>query len=130
MSRPVLVDSSWYIQQARQGRDPLRILAIMAESRDIATCGLIAAEVGRGLRDRRWLDGYERAWSVMLYLDSSRARWQETLALAWSLDRQGILIPMQDLHIAALALHAGAVVLTYDTHFQQVPGLDATDRVL
>jgi len=130
MSRPVLVDSSWYIQQAREGRDPLRRLAILAESRDIATCGLITTEVGRGLRHRRWLEAYERAWSSMLYLDSSRARWQETLALAWSLDRQGILIPMQDLHIAALALHAGAVVLTYDQHFQQVPGLDAADRVL
>jgi predicted nucleic acid-binding protein len=130
MSRPVLVDSSWYIDQSRQGRDPLRVLAFLAESRDIATCGLIAAEVGRGLRDRRWLDAYQRAWSAMLYLESSRARWQETLDLAWSLDRQGILVPIQDLHIAALALHAGAVVLTCDHHFQQVPGLDATDRVL
>jgi predicted nucleic acid-binding protein len=112
------------------GRDPLKVLAILAESRDIATCGLITMEVGRGLRHRRWLEAYERAWSAMLYLDSSRARWQETLALAWSLDRQGILIPMQDLHIAALALHAGAVVLTHDRHFQQIPGLDAADRVL
>ena len=130
MSRPVLIDSSWYIQQARQGRDPLRMLAFLAETRDIATCGLVAAEVGRGLRERRWLVAYERAWSAMLYLESSRDRWEETLAMAWSLDRQGILVPIQDLHIAALALHAGAVVLTYDTHFQRVPGLDATDRVL
>jgi predicted nucleic acid-binding protein len=129
MSRPVLVDSCWYIQQARDGRDPLRLLAAIAESRDIATCGIIQAEVGRGLRHAGWLERYRRAWSVMVYLDSSHRRWEETLELAWSLDRRGITLPIQDIHIAACALHAGAVVLTYDRHFQSIPGVDATDRI-
>lgn len=130
MSRPVLVDSCWYIQQARNGNDPLRMLALIAESRDIATCGIIQAEVGRGLRHASWLERYRRAWSVMLYLDSNQKRWEETLELAWKLDRRGITLPIQDIHIAACALHAGAVVLTFDRHFQSIPGLDAADRIL
>jgi predicted nucleic acid-binding protein len=130
MSRPILVDSCWYIQQARNGRDPLQALSFLAETRDIATCGIIQAEVGRGLRHRSWLETYQRAWSVMLYLDSSPKRWEETLDLAWTLDRQGITLPIKDIHIAACALHSGAVILTYDHHFQSIPGLDATDRIL
>jgi len=129
MSRPVLVDSCWYIQQARDGKDSLRVLALIAESRDIATCGIIQAEVGRGLRHPGWLEKYRRAWSVMLYLDSGQRRWEETLELAWRLDRRGITLPIQDIHIAACAIHAGAVVLTYDRHFQSIPGVDATDRI-
>ncbi len=46
MSRPVLVDSSWYIARARQGRDPLIELALSAEDRDIAACAL---HIGAGV---------------------------------------------------------------------------------
>jgi len=26
-------------------------------------------------------------------------------------------------------MHAGAVILTHDPHFQMIPGIDATDRI-
>ncbi|MCB1061747.1 MAG: PIN domain-containing protein [Verrucomicrobiae bacterium] len=129
MSRPIMVDSCWYIQQARNGEDPLRILSFLAESRDIATCGIVTAEVGRGLRQRKFLERYQAAWSVMLYVDSSNKRWEETLDLAWHLDRQGVTLPLQDIHIAVCANQIGAVILTYDTHFQKIPGIDATDKI-
>lgn len=129
MSRPILVDSSWYIQQARNGEDPLRILSFLAESRDIVICGLIKSEVGRGLKLRKHLDQYRAAWSVMLYVESNYKRWEETLELAWSLDRRGIILPLQDIHIAVCANHVGAVILTCDGHFKKIPGIDATDRI-
>lgn len=124
-----MVDSCWYIQRAREGQDPLEILSYHAESRDIATCGLIKAEVGRGVRYPRHLERYEAAWSVMLYVDSSFQRWEETMKLAWSLDRKGINLPLQDIHIAVCAHHIGAVILTHDNHFQAIPGIDSTDRI-
>lgn len=129
MSRPVLVESSWYIRTAREGTDPLLALSFMSESRDIAVCGLVKAEVGRGITSPKLLERFEAAWDVMLYLDDGFKRWEATLALAWSLDRRGIILPIQDIHIAACAMHGGAVVLTYDKHFQMIPGLDATDRI-
>lgn len=130
MGRPILVDSCWYIRHARTGQDPLRALSFLAETRDIATCGMVKAEVGRGLKFPKVLERYRKAWSVMLYIDSNLKRWDETLALAWALDRRGVTLPIQDIHIAACAIHAGAVVLTYDNHFQRIPGIDATDRIL
>lgn len=65
----------------------------------------------------------------MLYIDDGFKRWESTLILAWELDRKGIVLPLPDLHIAACAMHSGAVILTYDEHFQMIPGIDATDRV-
>lgn len=118
-----MVDSSWYIGQARLGYDPLKALALAAEDRDIAVCGLIVAEVGRGIRERRFLDRTISAWAQMLFIPSTRQRWQETLELAWHLDREGVVLPIQDLHIAACALSIGAAVLTEDAHFRQIPGL-------
>ncbi|MGC9452700.1 MAG: PIN domain-containing protein [Oceanipulchritudo sp.] len=129
MSRSVMVDSSWYIAQARLGRDPLKELTLAAEDRDIAVCGLIVAEVGRGIRERRFLDCYIRAWAQMLYIPSTRQRWRETLELAWHLDRKGVVIPLQDVHIAACTLSIGAAVLTEDDHFRKIPGLTAVRDV-
>jgi len=72
---------------------------------------------------------YERAWSVMLYVDSNFKRWEETMRLAWHLDRQGINLPIQDVHIAVCAAHIGAVIRTYDQHFKKIPGIDSTDQI-
>ena len=124
-----MVDSCWYIQQARAGHDPLQALAFIAETREIATCGMIKAEVGRGIREPKHLGRYREAWNVMLYVPSDFKRWEQTLELAWHLDRRGITLPLQNLHIAACALSISAVVLTLDAHFHRIPGLTATDRI-
>jgi hypothetical protein len=124
-----MVDSSWYIAESRNGRDPLQELALAAEDRDIAVCGLIVAEVGRGVRERRFLNRYIRAWTEMLYIPSTQQRWNETLQLAWHLDRKGVIIPLQDIHIAACSLSCGAAILTNDEHFRQIPGLTVVREI-
>jgi len=124
-----MVDSCWYIAQLRDGIDPLKTLSYLAESRDIATCGVIKAEVGRGIRQFERFEKFQRAWDVMLYVDSSLQRWDETMNLAWSLDRRGVTLPLHDLHIAVCASHIGAVILTHDKHFDHIPGIDATDKI-
>jgi predicted nucleic acid-binding protein len=110
--------------------DPLLQLAEVSLSRDIATCGLVIAEVERGIRHPNTLQRYIESWEVMGYVESTQRLWQDTLELAWQLDRQGRVLPIQDIHIAACALSINAVVLTHDSHFQEIPGLDATDRIL
>jgi predicted nucleic acid-binding protein len=127
MSRPVLVDSSWYIQRARKGKDPLFELSLVAETRDIATCGMIVAEVGRGLKIPRFLKRYRLAWSEMVWVQSSERIWEHTMEIAWRLDRKGTVLPIQDIHIAACALEISAAVLTFDQHFKLIPGLTVTD---
>ncbi len=124
-----MVDSCWYITQLRDGIDPLKTLSYLAESRDIATCGVIKTEVGRGIKHFERFKKFQRAWDVMLYIDSNFERWDETMNLAWSLDRRGITLPLQDIHIAVCASHIGAVILTYDKHFNAIPGIDATDKI-
>lgn len=124
-----MVDSCWYINQMSDGVDPVKTLSYLAESRDIATCGVIKSEVGRGLKQRERFDKFCRAWDVMLYVESTLERWEETMNLAWSLDRKGIVLPLQDVHIAVCASTIGAVILTYDKHFSRIPGIDATDRI-
>jgi predicted nucleic acid-binding protein len=43
--------------------------------------------------------------------------------LAWELDREGEVLPLTDVAIAACAKRVGATVITTDLHFAKVPGL-------
>ena len=119
----VLPDSNVFIRAARAGHDPFNELERLQGEREFVTCGLVIMEVCRGLRDPRLRQRFQQRFSVMICLHTSITIWERATQLAWSLDRQGIVLPATDLVIAATALQAGATVFTHDAHFQQIPGL-------
>ena len=127
---PVLVDSCWYITQMREGRHPLRELEPIARMRDIATCGIVRAEVARGIREEGLLKKFRARWDVMLYVPMDNKLWLEAENLAWQLDRRGVILPLTDIIIACCARRIGAVVLTFDKHFSHIPGLRCADRIV
>ena len=126
---PVLVDSSFYIRAARKGQDPLQLLATITVARDVAVCGVIRCEVGRGVKIPKVLDRYNAFWNVMINVPTDNRLWDSVGKMLWQLDRQGIVLPLTDVVIACSALRIGAVVLTHDDHFHQIPGVRATDRI-
>ena len=105
-------------------------LATIAMTRDVATCGIIRCEVGRGLKDPALLRKFDARWDVMLYVPTDNKLWADAEALLWKLDRQGITLPLADVVIACCARRIGAVVLTHDGHFSMIPGIRCTDRIL
>lgn len=125
----VLIDSNFYIDHLRAGRNPFRELAAVGEEWELFTCGMVMLEVLRGVRDRAQLAKFEASFSLMNFLPTTNPVWAKAQQLAWHLDRQGITIPAQDHLIAACALRAGIAVLTADGHFQHVPGLTVLNRL-
>ena len=83
----------------------------------------------RGQRDPNLLARYRERFAVMIFIPTTQQIWDRAAQLAWSLDRQGRVLPAQDILIAAHALQAGATVLTLDAHFQSIPGLRVIDRL-
>jgi predicted nucleic acid-binding protein len=126
---PVLVDSSWYIRHFREGADPLRELMPIAHARDVATCGIVRCEVGRGIRDPALLRKFDARWDVMLNVPLDNKLMAEAESLAWKLDRSGLTLPLPDILIACCARRIGAVLLTHDDHFSLIPGIRSTDRI-
>jgi predicted nucleic acid-binding protein len=125
----VVPDSSFYIGRSRLGRDPFSELHSFADDWEFATCGMVVLEVCRGRSDPNVLRRFQERFSVMLYLATTSSTWERANALAWNLDRRGIVLPAQDLVIAACALHHDAAVLTFDAHFQEVPGLRVVNEL-
>lgn len=123
MIHAVLVDSNFFINQFKQGRNPFHVLAAAGEDWEFFTCGMVVLEVLRGFK----LEGQRRkiadAFALMNFIPTTQAVWSRAQQLAWTMDRQGWIIPAQDHLIAASALHVDAAVLTADRHFRNIPGL-------
>lgn len=129
MAHLLLPDSSFYITALRTGRDPLREVSIAADDYDIATCGMVVLEVTRGRSDPHILRRFHDTFDLMVNLPTTSQIWERAQQLAWPLDRRGIVLPAQDILIAAHALEADATLLTHDAHFQHIPGLRVVERL-
>lgn len=123
MEHVVLPDSHFYIGALQAGRDPFRQFAESSEEREFVTCGVVMLEVTRGIREPNVLRHFRERFAVMLCQPTTNQIWDRAARLAWSLDRQGVVLPVRDLLIATCALHLNAAVLTADAHFRHVPGL-------
>lgn len=131
MANLILPDRNIYIGAVRAGGDPFQEFAAGIDDRDweFATCGMVVLEVCRGLRDPSLLKRFRERFAVMIFVPTTNQIWERAAQLAWSLDRQGRVLPAQDILIAAHALQINAAVLTADAHFQQIPGLRILARL-
>lgn len=122
MAKRVLVDSSVFIGSMREGRDPFQLLANYAPELLFVTCGMVRMEVLRGVRQPA-VDKVTRAFDVLVNIATDHAIWLGATGIAWHLDRRGKTIPATDILVACCAISADAAVLTFDHHFQVIPGL-------
>ena len=113
----------------RAGQDPLRALALTAATRDLAICGVVRCEVGRALLPARVREKFAAAWNVMINVPTDNRLWGEVERTAWELDRKGRVLPLTDIVIACCAVRIGAVVLTHDKHFYEIPGLRVIEQL-
>ena len=123
MEPVVLVDSNVYIEWLNAGLDPVREVARRVPLEDIACCGVVKAEVLRGIKGAKQRSHLEEFFSVTQMVATTAALWDEAWQLAWQLDRQGKVLPLQDILIACCARRAGAAVMTRDKHFLSIPDL-------
>lgn len=127
MEHPVLIDSNVYIDFLKLRLDPLKELGRRFGSVDIACCGIVKAEVLRGIKHPKLRDGLQRFFALTQMIGTSDSLWEETWRLAWQLDRRGKILPLPDLVIACCARRAGAAVMTRDQHFREIPDLQVIE---
>jgi predicted nucleic acid-binding protein len=123
MGADILVDSNVFINLMRFRGDPAPWLYRWAGVSDLAICGMVRVEVLRGVKSPKAYHSLNAFMDVMVNIPASNRLWDEAAALAWKLDRQGVVIPGTDVVIAASAMAIGAAVLTSDAHFSKIDGL-------
>lgn len=123
MESEVLVDSNVFIDLMKHRGDPAPWLYRWVGIRNLAICGMVRVEVLRGVKSPKAYRRLNDFMDVMVNIPATNRLWDEAAALAWKLDRQGLVIPGTDVVIAASAMMTGAAVLTSDAHFRRIEGL-------
>jgi predicted nucleic acid-binding protein len=123
MESLVLVDSCIYITLSKQRLDPSVEILERLQLEDIVTCGMVRLEVIRGIALPKARTHMESFFDVMQNVTTDNKLWEEACELGWKITRKGHNMPAQDIIIAACALRVDAAVLTYDGHFDAIPGL-------
>lgn len=119
----ILVDSNVFIDYLKLGRDPIRELLDRFDPTDLVTCGVVKAEVLRGIKLPKVRGLFEGFFSVMRFAHTHATTWDDVWQMAWKLDRMGRVLPLTDIVIATCAVHEEAWVLTSDHHFDQIEGV-------
>ena len=119
----MLVDSTIYIELLRRGEDLPFVLRPYLVNNQLFTCGVVRVEVLRGIRSIHLRDEISDLLDLMNEIPTNGQVWRETVKLAWTLDRRGIVLPLTDIVIACCAIHFSTPVVSTDPHFSKVPGL-------
>jgi predicted nucleic acid-binding protein len=119
----MLVDSTIYIDLLRRGEDIPFVLRASLLSGQLFVCGVIRAEVLRGIRAIEMRNELSELFDLMVEIPTDARLWRKVTDLAWNLDRRGTILPLTNLVIASCALVVDTSVVTTDPHFSQIPGL-------
>jgi len=120
---PHIIDSAAYIDMMRAGIDPRQALAPMLRAGLLYNCGIIRAEVLRGIRAPRHYAEMEAFFDIVPEVPTTSRFWREVAELGWKLGRKGKWPPVTDIVIAHSALVMNATLVSPDAHFLDVPGL-------
>lgn len=124
-----MIDSSVYIDWMRRRFEFMPEIARLHPVNPIFICGVIEAEVVRGILSAKQRDRFLEFTSLLDKVETDEAVWKETGSLAWQLDRKGVTLPLSDLAIAACAKKVGATVVTIDSDFKKIPGIRLLNRL-
>lgn len=126
---PLLVDSSIYIEHLRAGEDVRQRLLPHFQAAMLYNCGVVRAEVLRGIKSPQARDGMEAFFDIIPEVPCDARALRHAAQLGWELGRKGKWPPISDLVIAVCALRVNATVVTLDSHFDDVPKLRVTDHI-
>ena len=118
-----LIDSAAYIDLMRAGEDPRQVLAPLLRAGRLYNCGVVRAEVMRGIKIEKRYEQMEEFFDIVPEIPTDSRLWREVSLLGWKLGRKGKWPPVSDLAIAAAALRIRAILISPDAHFRDVPGL-------
>ncbi len=122
-SSGTLVDTSVWIDFFR-GAPSIKLALEKLITRDeIFTAGPILYELLQGVRLPEERKQVKEALLSTNYLEITLNDWEEAALLSSTLRAQGITLPMTDILIGHLAKVRNLEVISFDPHFDQIPGI-------
>ena len=125
----ILVDSCIYITYIKRGIDFRQLLVPALRAGQLYNCGVVRAEVLRGVRDSHFYEEVEAFFDIIPEVPTDAKLWRQVSRMAWDTARKGFAPPTTDFVIAAAAMRVRAMVITLDKHFHQIPGVTVSPEL-
>lgn len=120
----VLADTSVWIEYLNQRKTPAGdALETLLRQRRVVTCGLVIAELLQGALSKHEVEAITETFEALPYLEACHSTWTKAGTLAFTLRRKGIIVPLTDCVLAALALESDCELFSVDAHFTKIPDL-------
>jgi predicted nucleic acid-binding protein len=120
----VLVDTSVWIEFFDRNNPSVRgDLEALLRQGEVATAGLVLAELRRGCRSTAQVRGLLQAMEPLVYLEADRGSWLRAGELVAECSARGFQVGMADCLLAALTIRENAFVFTLDRDFERIPRL-------
>lgn len=120
----VLVDTSVWIEFFDRNPPSLRgDLETLLRQGEVATAGLVLAELRRGCRSTPQVRMLLQAMEPLIYLEADRDSWLRAGQLAAECSARGFQVGLADSLLAALAMRESASIFTLDRDFERIPRL-------
>ena len=110
----ILVDTCVIIDYLRT---PTPKIKNIFKKNEIATCGVVMAELLRGASSEKQFNQLKSSMECFEYIPFEQSDWDNLSKLLYTLKSSGISIPFQDAMIAILAMKTGCQLWTTDRHF-------------
>ena len=122
-SSGTLVDTSVWIDFFRGAPSIKNSLEKLIARDEIFTAGPVLYELLQGVRLPEEKKQVKEALLSTNYLEITSNDWEEAALLSSTLRAQGITLPMTDILIGHLAKARNLEVISFDPHFDQIPGI-------
>ena len=120
----VLVDTSVWINFLDRGDLKLRAeLEALLRRDEVATAGLVLAELRHGCRSPQQLRVLLQAMQPLVYFEADRDSWLRAGELAAECAARGHSVKIADCLLAALAMREDCAIFTLDRDFERIPRL-------
>lgn len=118
-----LVDTSVWIDFFKGVPSAKALLEKLVAEDCVFTAGPILFELLQGVKSSEERKQVKDAFLATHYLEITPDDWEGAASMASDLRAKGITLPMTDILIAHLAKAHHLEVLSFDHHFDQIPGL-------
>lgn len=118
----VMADTCIWIAAEKDDSVAAQLIDLTTRDR-LVMCGLVYAEILRGLQDTAVRDRRAKQLLALQWVEAPPEVWQRTAELARSQDRAGHPVPLTDVHVAALCVENELTLWTTDRHFDRFPSL-------
>ena len=120
----VLVDTSVWIEYFQRKNALIeKEMDGLLRSEQVATAGLVLAELRRGCRTPSQVRLMREAMEPLFYLEIDRTGWLKAGEIAAEASARGYKLEVGDCLLAALVLREGCSLFTLDRDFSRVPGV-------